>query len=635
MFIKTFLVVVNGRDNFKLTSIQSQEETGQSGQTGLTDPLCPFDLNALPAVKSLSLEIILETHPLNKWLQGLFLTASFFIVALGQPAWLPWLGPIAAAVGYALMGRVLLAHPSRLHRFVLTGGWFFAVQLIQLSWFVSHPYSYIYLIYILLSLIYAVQFGLIGIFITPSTLKSPLRLISLASFWTLLEWSRLFLLSGVSWNPIGMALTSNLFSLQMASIAGVFGLSFWVILTNLQALKFWTYSRNKKNLALWLLLALTPYLFGWGHLFYHDNQIAKIDPLQSPPFKALLMQPAFSPEEASNSSARKNMVAHVIDEWRQILKICKKFEGQPFHLIALPEFVVPFGTYSFVYPLQYVKQAFLEELGPHSLKYLPPEQSPFSYMLNTESSGPQLVVNNAYWAQGIANFFNAHLLVGLEDIEGTSHRNYQYYSAALFFHPQQDGLNEEFLTYRYEKRVLIPMGEYIPFQFCKDLAAAYGVFSSFTPGKEAKVFPCHHCNLSPSICYEETFGDVISEAKQKGADLIVNLTSDVWYPNSKLARQHLDHARPRTVENGVPLIRSCNTGITAAIDSLGRTIAVLGGENPEAVEWIPDALAVDVPIYSYPTLYSRFGDSLIIGISIVALLLYSLRILTQNRKNAK
>lgn len=100
------------------------------------------------------------------------------------------------------------------------------------------------------------------------------------------------------------------------------------------------------------------------------------------------------------------------------------------------------------------------------------------------------------------------------------------------------------------------------------------------------------------------------ENSQKGAHLLVNLTNDGWYPRSTLPQQHLDHARLRTVENGLPLLRACNTGITTALDSHGRTIAAL--DNSEEA---PGALQVDVPLHRYRTLYSRTGDALIVLLS--------------------
>src|SRR5690606_27562937 len=98
----------------------------------------------------------------------------------------------------------------------------------------------------------------------------------------------------------------------------------------------------------------------------------------------------------------------------------------------------------------------------------------------------------------------------------------------------------------------------------------------FTPGTKAQVIEHPKVKVGVCICYEETFGNLMRENKQLGASLLVNLTSDVWYPNSSLPWQHFDHARLRTVEMGLPLVRACNTSVTASLDSLGRVEGVLG-----------------------------------------------------------
>ncbi len=86
--------------------------------------------------------------------------------------------------------------------------------------------------------------------------------------------------------------------------------------------------------------------------------------------------------------------------------------------------------------------------------------------------------------------------------------------------------------------------------------------------------------------------------------------------NSRLPQQHFDHARLRTVENGIALVRACNTGVTGAVDSLGRIIGVLDdGENP--VEWRSDSLHLYVSTYHYLTPYSLWGDKFILGISLL------------------
>ena len=544
--------------------------------------------------------------------------ASFFLVAFGQPAFIPFAGLLAAIAGFALFWTVLLTIHSKTKRFWLSTLWFGAVQLVQLSWFISHPYAYIYGVYFFIALVMGLQFGLIGLFMTPERMRSVVNIFGIAALWTLLEWSRLFYLSGLSWNPVGLSLGGSLYTLQFSSLGGVLLLSFWVMLTNLLALRAWIQWKERSShpsanqllslCILWIVAAATPYLFGMQQIKMHEGLQGK----HLPSLSTLLVQPAFPVEEGTIHSLDQ-LIVHVTSEWQQLLHLLKEKQHHSLDLIVFPEYVVPLGTYNFVYPLHTVFRHFAEQFGADSLAHLPPLELPYC-TTQLSPQGIQLLVNNAFWAQGIANLFHADLLIGLEDAGEGSGNETQCYSAALLFHPSNKETLLPPVPERYEKRILVPMGEYIPFEFCARLAEGYGVFSSFTPGKEAKALRSNQFLLSPSICYEETFGHLIREGRVKGADLLVNLTSDVWYPNSRLPRQHLEHARLRSVENGVPLIRACNTGITAAIDSFGRDIAVLGGETPEKVEWVPDSLYVNVPVYTYPTLYARVGDAMMLTV---------------------
>lgn len=560
--------------------------------------------------------------PLSKTQQLFFITTAFVLVAFGQPAWISIFGLFAAIGGYTLFWRALTCYPLASQRFWLAGIWFFAVQLVQLSWFISHPYLYIYAVYFLLSGIFGFQFAIIGMLINPTKPGSIWRLPAIASLWVLMEWSRLFILSGFSFNPIGIALAGNIYALQMASLWGAFGMSFWVLLTNLLGIRAWAKKWQISSVALWMIAAIMPYLFGVAHIYMHDKAIAERDAEKTTRFNAVLVQTAFPVEEAIDFNTKKNMIAYVIDEWRQILKITKKHYGKSIDLIALPEFVVPFGTYSNIYPIEVVVDAFREILGPESLTALPEPKWPFG-SLQARDNDRKMMVNNAYWLQAMANYYGSGVIAGLEDAEDAAGGEREHYSAAILFNAEKENEKADEIAEaypeRYEKRILVPMGEYIPFSFCRELAKQYGVFGSFTAGKEAKVMTCGGVPFSPSICYEETFGDLMREGRQKGAEMLVNLTSDVWYPNSRLPLQHLEHARLRTVENGVPLLRACNTGVTAAIDSLGRTVAVLGGNDLQKAEWISDSLFVEVPTYIYSTLYSQFGDLIIIGLSFLIL----------------
>lgn len=550
--------------------------------------------------------------PLSKSRQIILAVLSFAFVAFGQPAWIWWFGLIAAAAGYALFWRVLLCYPNPRHRFWMATAWFSAVQLVQLSWFISHPFAYIYGLLFLLSLVLGMQFGALGILITPETIRRLPYILAIAGLWTIFEWLRLFFFAGFTWNPIGLALTGNLYALQMASLWGVFGLSFWVIFVNLLLLRAW--QMKLQPVAIWTMAAALPYLFGVLQLQIHTEAMEKHN---RPPLRTLLVQTAFPVEETFHFADKRTTVAYVLNQWRQILQTAKKYHGEPIDLMVLPEYVVLCGTYSCVFPIDHVKSTFHDLYGPNSIKFLPPLEEPFARTVQTPA-GETHLVNNAFWVQGLANLFQSGVVIGLEDVEETDSKEFAYYSSARYFQPY-NGSDSEPNDHRYDKRVLLPFGEYIPFEWCRDLAARYGVKGSFTHGKEAKVFTAAATPFGLSICYEETFGNLMRENKLLGAGLLVNLTSDVWYPHSRLPWQHLDHARLRTVENGFPLIRASNIGLTGVVDSLGRTIALAGIDN-DAPEWSFEALKVNVPVYTYQTLYSQAGDALIITVSVLCIL---------------
>ncbi len=539
------------------------------------------------------------------------LSLSFFLVAFGQPAWNWWGGLVTAMLGYALFWRAALCWERRFHRFILGIIWYTGIQLVQLSWMVAHPYSAVFVVFVFLALGTGIQFGIICLFVNRRTLSRPSCIVAVASMWTLMEWARLFFLSGFTWNPAGLSLTGSIYSLQMASLWGVYGLTFWVILVNLLALRASVAYRWKKSLFIWVICAAIPYAYGMFHFHIHERLMQQGIHHPDAKLRTLLVQPAFPIEEEMVFRDTQDVLHFVIGEWKQILHILKTEVGESIDLIAFPEYVVPYGTYFLVFPYEVVETTFRQMFGEDGVKALPPFEEPLAGFVETVY-GPMAMVSNAYWVQAVANLFHSDVVVGLEDVAHSPTMERSVFNAAFYFRP----VSKE--QERYEKRVLIPMGEYLPFAFCKDLAEQYGVASSFSPGTEAKVFQ-GKVPFGVAICYEETFGDLTRENRMMGAQLLVNLTSDVWYPNSRLPQQHFDHARLRTVESGVPLVRACNTGLTGAVDSLGRVVKTLGDDRYSS-EWLSAALLVDVPLYHYRTLYSRVGDGLIIGFCAMMLL---------------
>ncbi len=525
---------------------------------------------------------------------------SFIIVAFGLPSFSSILSVFSTIFGFALFFSVLLEVPSAKKRFWYATIWFACVQAVQLYWLVSHPYSYIYGLYLVLSLGVGLQFGLLAIFITRERMQQWPTVFGVAGLYTLFEWLRLFVFSGYSLNPIGLSMTSTLWGLQNASLVGVYGLTFFVLLINFMVLRFFVHARSIKAFVFLVAACLAPYVFGFYQTSWHQPGIDKAKSSSDTLLNVLLVQTAFPVEENLQFSSFREAVLYVEEEWNQILKVLQGYLDVKVDLLVLPEYVVPYGAYMAIFPYEDVKSQF----AAFEFK-LPELKEPLAMEVNGS-----WYVTNAYYCQAIAELFQSDVIAGLQDDQWVSLDEKQSYSSAFYFWPGGDA------GFRYEKRVLLPMAEYIPFELCKQYAAKYGITGSFECGTEAKVFPGCKVPFGLSVCYEETFGDMMRESRLKGAELLVNVTSDIWYPNSKLPKVHFDHARLRTVESGIPLVRACNTGITSAINSLGEVIAA----TSEDEEWVRRGLFAQVPLYSYKTLYSSVGDMLVVLGSIVAVI---------------
>ncbi len=155
----------------------------------------------------------------------------------------------------------------------------------------------------------------------------------------------------------------------------------------------------------------------------------------------------------------------------------------------------------------------------------------------------------------------------------------------------------------YDKFHLVPFGEYLPFS---DLLTRLGITKlvdspgGFTPGDGPHTYSVPGAPLvGPLICYEILFPNAVVGAVRPG--WFVNVTDDSWFGPSTGPYQHLLTARVRAIEEGIPVARAANTGISALIDPLGRIRASLGLGKLGSVDGpLPAALA--------PTPFARLGD---------------------------
>lgn len=499
--------------------------------------------------------------------------SSLMIVACAQPDWSVCACIFASCFGYALFWKGMLYTEKPFKKFIISFGWFAVVQAAHLSWFTSDKYVGCYIFLFLAFMLFglAAQFGLISLFIKKE--MSLFKIIGVSGSWALFEWLRLFFLSGYSWDPVGLGLSSTTCGMQMASVAGVFGLSFWIFLTNLFVLRLMN-SFSWRTLISASMIILTPYIFGLAHLEFHKREMQKDKNF----FYALLVQTSLSPEEKIPVYGSDPLSPH--EQWIRILSLLSSYKDQRTDLIVLSESAVPYGANCPIYEKKYVDDVFEFFFGKS-------EKSP---------ACNQKYVGNIYWVQSLSNQFSANVLIGLEDYESA-----RAYNAAFLISPNSD------FVQRYEKRVLVPIGEYIPCNWVKKFLIKHGIKDFYTAGNEAKILHANDIHLGVSICYEETHGNLVRECRCNGCNLLVNLSNDAWYPRSRLPIVHFLHGRLRSVESGLPLIRSCNTGVTCAVDSLGRTVNMLKYEC-SANDCQAEVLSTKLSRYCYQTIYNKYGN---------------------------
>lgn len=520
---------------------------------------------------------------------------SWILVAFGQPAWISSFAPVAALVGYALFWKRAFASKRP---FLLSFAWFAAVQAIQISWMTQTEYMgpFIIVVWLLLIVGIGLQFALLTWLAAKCKPLSLLACAALAGVWVLMEWMRLLPCTGFTWNPAGLAFSVPLLSMQAASLFGIYGLSFWVIFVNLAAVRAALVKTKQAGLA-WAVAALFPFAFGAVQLGAHSEKGEELT--------ALLVQPYLYPNERDLFPNQAQRWVPPLEQWDRILRLIEEVKPAALDLIALPECAVPFSAYWCVYPLDLVKTVWRQNYEKGSFERdFPPLGKEHSKWVDGEWR-----VSNAFLMQALANHYNCELIAGMDDADGKKRFN-----AAFHFRPGE----KDKAAARYEKRILVPVGEYVPLgqwkTFSKWIGEQFGISDSFNPGEEPKLF-YGRIPIGVSICMEEAYSSIIRQSCSRGAFLLVNLSNDGWFPRSRLAKQHFDHGIVRAVENGIPSVRACSTGVTGGVDCFGREIAILPSDQA-------GALFLRIPLMKIQTAYSVWGDAGILVFSCLCILTY-------------
>ncbi|MBR1169551.1 apolipoprotein N-acyltransferase [Bradyrhizobium liaoningense] len=381
--------------------------------------------------------------------------------------------------------------------------------------------------------------------------KNATRVLALAASLTISEWLRGHALTGFPWNAFGYALSEPLPLAQTASLIGLWGMTFLTVA--IFASPATLIDRTPDRRLQWrmpaaaLALLVVMSVFGAIRLALHPTTMVAGAKLR-------LMQPNLQQDAKFNYAAKPEVM-------KKYLALSDRASGpqstgvRDATILIWPESAFPF--------------------------FLTREADAMAQIADLLPKGTVLITGS----------------VRAPDLPRGTPITRAYNSIYVIDH---DGS----VLAVYDKLHLVPFGEFLPYQSLMEklgFEQLTRVRGGFIPGTVRHALPVAGAPPAlPLICYEAIFPDEVA-ARNERPGWIVNLTNDGWFGISTGPYQHLEQSRMRAIELGLPLVRSANTGISAVIDPVGRTVASLG----LGIEGILDA---NLPTAIPPTVYARVGD---------------------------
>lgn len=488
---------------------------------------------------------------LRGWRRAVAALALGAAMALALPPF--HLVPLAAV---GLGGLYWLVESSRGARAAFAIAWLFGFGhfLAGLYWIVNAlllfglKYLPVYPIVVgVLPSILAVFVGLAAAATRLTPVEGPARVLAFAGYWTAFEWLRGNALTGFPWNLAGYMWTFSDAMLQLASIGGVYFLSLVSIaaLTAPALLADGMPRRAFASIAAACVALLA--VFGFGAWRLSGAPALGADNV--PDVMLRIVQP--NVEQAL--------------KWNRA-----RHEENFFHHLALSTKERPAAVTHVVWP-ETAATFFLDE-QPLALAHVAAAVPPGGLLM---TGAPRRGVEN-----GTRGLWNSLLAV------------------------DQNGR----VTATFDKFHLVPLGEYVPLKNYLPLTKVVEGASDYSPGPGPRSLRLKGLPpVSPLICYEAIFPGQVLDAGDR-AQWLLNITNDGWYGDSPGPRQHFAMTRLRAVEEGMPLVRSANTGISGVVDGYGRVVTKLDlGRTGFIDARLPRALAGPPP-------YARWGDWMVLAL---------------------
>ncbi len=401
--------------------------------------------------------------------------------------------------------------------------------------------------------------------------------------WTAIEYVKSIGDLGFPWLPLAHTQSYYLSLIQYASYTSVYGVSFWVASLNVLLLALWRFRENKRRvigLAIVLILFfVTPYLYSRA-----------------------IMQQTKEPQE----QIRVGLVQGNVDPYQ---KWEKSFVDENFEIF--------------------------ERLSRQAAQDRPevviwPETATPTWLLHRPEHLSRVRL--------LAAEIGAPILTGIPDYVFLNDKDYRTFNAAALIY----GDDRPIPT--YAKMHLVPFGERVPFEddipFFKDWLAKLEMGEgNWSPGSEIKLFelsaPAANGSSQPParrvaaiICFESIFPEEVAAFVRLGADLLVVITNDAWFGRPHVPfwlsggiYQHAEIAIFRAIENRISIARCANTGMTMTIDPHGRI-------QKRAPLFAEAVVADAVPVRREITFFTRHGHVFVHAVSIAALALVSVAMLT-------
>ncbi|ACK51809.1 apolipoprotein N-acyltransferase [Methylocella silvestris BL2] len=389
--------------------------------------------------------------------------------------------------------------------------------------------------------------------------QGPARILTFAAALTLAEWLRGHLFTGFPWNAFGMALGGNLLTAQAASLTGLYGLTLLAI-----ALFSAPATLAARPLTLRSLAPTGGALLALAALFGFGAWRLAASPAPAPQVPGVAIK-IIQPNLAQDDKYRPEYKREIVERYLQLSALSPEAKSNDLTLLVWPESAFPF----------------ILSRDPEAMAQIG-EALPPGVILATGAARAE--EDPSYRGDGF------------EPASGRLEH-------PVFFNAIQLIASGGLLIGAYDKSHLVPFGEYLPFEAAfarlglRQFVSIPGGFEA-GPGRRTLNVPGLP-PVAPLICYEAIFpGEALPQ--EPGAPrpgLMLNVTDDGWFGHTAGPYQHFAQARLRTIEEGLPMLRAANTGISAIIDPYGRITESL----PLGVEGlVTGALpqAIDPPLYA-------------------------------------